>query len=83
MDPGGENMPLAYVLVNTEIGTDDSVLKEITKLNSVVEAHQVYGVYDIVVKVYTDSMKNLKEVVTWNIRKISNVKSTFTLIGMD
>jgi hypothetical protein len=37
-------MPLAYVLVNTEIGTDDSVLKEITKLNSVVEAHQVYGV---------------------------------------
>jgi DNA-binding Lrp family transcriptional regulator len=83
MDPGGENMPLAYVLVNTELGTDDSVLKEITKLNSVVEAHQVYGVYDIVVKVYTDSMKNLKEVVTWNIRKISNVKSTFTLIGMD
>lgn len=76
-------MPLAYVLVNTEIGTDDIVLKEITKLNGVVEAHQVYGVYDIVVKVYTDSMKHLKEVVTWNIRKISNVTSTFTLIGMD
>ena len=76
-------MPLAYVLVNTEIGTDDSVLKEITKLNCVVEAHQVYGVYDIVVKVYTDSMKHLKEVVAWNIQKISNVKSTFTLIGMD
>jgi DNA-binding Lrp family transcriptional regulator len=76
-------MPLAYVLVNTEIGTDNTVLKEITKLNSVVEAHQVYGVYDIVVKVYTDSMKHLKEVVTWNIRKIANVKSTFTLIGMD
>jgi DNA-binding Lrp family transcriptional regulator len=76
-------MPLAYVLVNTEIGTDDAVIKEIVKLNSVVEAHQVYGVYDIVVKVHTDSMKILKEVVTWNIRKISNVKSTFTLIGMD
>jgi DNA-binding Lrp family transcriptional regulator len=76
-------MPLAYVLVNTEIGTDEAVIKEIVKLNSVVEAHQVYGVYDIVVKVRTDSMKILKEVVTWNIRKISNVKSTFTLIGMD
>ena len=83
MNPGEEYMPLAYVLVNTEIGTDNIVLKEITKLNSVVEAHQVYGVYDIVVKVYTDSMKHLKEVVTWNIQKIANVKSTFTLIGMD
>jgi DNA-binding Lrp family transcriptional regulator len=80
---GDVTLPLAYVLVNTEIGTDDAVLKEITKLNSVVEAHQVYGVYDIVVKVYTESMKTLKEVVTWNIRKISNVKSTFTLIGMN
>jgi DNA-binding Lrp family transcriptional regulator len=83
MNPGEEYMPLAYVLVNTEIGTDNIVLKEITKLNSVVEAHQVYGVYDIVVKVYTDSMKHLKEVVTWNIGKMANVESTFTLIGMD
>ncbi len=76
-------MTLAYVLVNTEIGADEVVLKEITKLNSVSEAHQVYGIYDIVVKVHTDSMKTLKEDVTWSIRKISHVKSTFTLIGMD
>ena len=41
-------MPSAYVLINTEIGFEDSVLKELKKISNIKEAYVSYGVYDII-----------------------------------
>ena len=75
-------MPLAYVLVNAEIGADDEALAAIKKIPNVKEAYLVYGVYDIVAKVEAESLSKLKEVVTSRIRRLDKVRSTLTMIVM-
>ncbi|MEM3807420.1 MAG: Lrp/AsnC ligand binding domain-containing protein, partial [Nitrososphaerota archaeon] len=49
-------MPIAFVLINTEIGAEEEVVKQIKKLPAVKEAYLVYGVYDIVAKVEAETM---------------------------
>jgi len=77
------NMPLSFVLINAEIGSEDEVLKELRKLPNVKESYVVYGVYDIVAKVEAESMDKLKEVVTWKIRRLDKVRSTLTMIVVE
>jgi len=76
-------MPLSFVLINAEIGSEDEVLKELRKLPNVKESYVVYGVYDIVAKVEAESMDKLKEVVTWKIRRLDKVRSTLTMIVVE
>ena len=73
-------MPTAFVLVNTEIGSENEVLTALKKVDGVQEAHSVYGVYDIVAKIQADSIDKLKEIVTWHIRRLDKVRSTLTMI---
>jgi DNA-binding Lrp family transcriptional regulator len=76
-------MPLAFVLINAEIGSEDEVVSELRKIGNVKESYVVYGVYDIVAKVEADSMDKLKEVVTWKIRRLEKVRSTLTMIVVE
>jgi DNA-binding Lrp family transcriptional regulator len=76
-------MPTAFVLINTEIGSESDVLKELKKVEGVEEASAVYGVYDIVARVKADTMDKLKEIVTWRIRRLDKVRSTLTMIVVE
>jgi len=73
-------MPSAFVLINVETGSEDKVLKQIRDIVDVKEAYVSYGVYDLIVKVKSASMDDLKEIVTYKIRSINNVRSTLTLM---
>ena len=74
---------MAYVLINTEIGSESEVLDAVQKIKNVREAYAVYGVYDIVVKIEAETMNKLKETVTWEIRRLNNVRSTLTMIAIE
>jgi DNA-binding Lrp family transcriptional regulator len=76
-------MPTAFVLINTEIGSENDVLKELKKVDGVDEACAVYGVYDIVARVKASTMDKLKEIVTWRIRRLDKVRSTLTMIVIE
>ncbi|MEM2122730.1 MAG: Lrp/AsnC ligand binding domain-containing protein [Candidatus Bathyarchaeia archaeon] len=76
-------MPQAFVLINSEIGAEEELLKELREIENVKEAYSVYGVYDIVVRVEADTMERLKEIVTWRIRRLDKVRSTLTMIVME
>lgn len=76
-------MPTAFVLVNTELGSETDVLHEMRKVEGVHEAFAVYGTYDIVAKVRADTMELLKEIVTVRIRKVNNVRATLTLMSSE
>jgi DNA-binding Lrp family transcriptional regulator len=76
-------MPKAFVLMNAELGSEDSLVSELKKLDSVKEVYQVYGVYDIVAQVEADTMDKVKETITWKLRKLNGVKSTLTMIVME
>ena len=73
-------MATAYVLVNCDVGFDAEIINEIKQLEDVKEVHGVFGAYDILVKVESDSVEHLKDVITWKIRKLNRVRSTLTLI---
>lgn len=73
-------MPLAIVLINADIGSEDEVVKELRKIGNVKESYTVYGVYDIVAKVEAETMDKLKEIVTWKIRRLDRVRSTLTML---
>ena len=40
-------MPLAFVLINTEMGSMEETLKALNKISNVKEAYMVYGSYDL------------------------------------
>jgi DNA-binding Lrp family transcriptional regulator len=76
-------MPSAYVLFNVSAGSENLVLEELRNIAEVQEAYFSYGVYDLVVKIKTDSMEQLKELVSHRLRAITDVKSTLTLIHVE
>jgi DNA-binding Lrp family transcriptional regulator len=73
-------MPTAYILINYEIGTEDKILNRLKDLSGVVEVSEVNGIYDIIVKITSDSLGNIKETITKHIRTIKTIRSTMTLI---
>ncbi len=76
-------MPMAFVLINAEIGSEEEVLKELNKVEGVVESFVVYGVYDVVAKIKADTMDKLKDIVTWHVRRLNKVRSTLTMIVVE
>jgi DNA-binding Lrp family transcriptional regulator len=76
-------MPSAFVLINTESGSEDYVLKQIRAIGDVKEAYVSYGVYDLVVKVRANTMDELKEIVSYKIRSLDKVRSTLTLMMVE
>ncbi|MFW6110739.1 MAG: Lrp/AsnC family transcriptional regulator [Thermoproteota archaeon] len=76
-------MPTAFVLINTEIGSEAEVWEELKEVEGVKDAFTVYGVYDIIARVRADTMDNLKEIVTWRIRRLDKVRSTLTMIVVE
>ena len=58
------------------------VLKKIKAIEGVKEAEIVYGVFDIIVKVKTETMEQLKQIITFKIRMLPNVLTTNTLLAV-
>ena len=71
----------AFVLINAELGTD--IVDDLKAIPEVKQVYGVYGVYDYVVRLEADTMEQLKDIVTNQIRRLKNVKSTLTMIVID
>lgn len=56
------------------------MLKDLTAIPEVKEAHMVYGVYDIIARIETGTMQDLKDTISWKIRRLDKVRSTLTMI---
>jgi len=76
-------MNLAYVLINTDMGSEEKVTNELNKIEEVREVYGVYGVYDLVVRIEAETMEKLKEAISESIRTLENVRSTLTMIVVD
>ena len=76
----GKILAKAFILVNVEIGADVEVLNELGLIPEIIEAHRVYGVYDIIAVVETSTMQELKDAIGFKIRSLDRVHSTMTMI---
>jgi len=76
-------MSIAYVFVNCDLGSEEQIINELKQLEDVKEAHGVFGVYDILVKLESANVENLRDIITWKIRKLKRVRSTLTLMVVE
>ena len=76
-------MATAYVLINCELGSEESIIQELKNLDGVIEVHGTFGAYDILAKIESSTTEDLRETITWKIRKIEQIRSTLTLMGIE
>jgi len=73
-------VPTAYVLLNTEIGAEAEVVRELKKVEGVESAYNLWGVYDVIASIKADSMDGLSEIINKKIERIRKVHSKLTMI---
>ena len=73
-------MPTAFVFINTVPASMQEVLDKVKAIELVKEAEMLYGVFDIVAKVESETMDQLKQIVSSKIRMLPNVLATNTLL---
>lgn len=75
-------MSIAFVLINTDMGSEQEVIAELREVKVVNQVYGVYGVYDLVLRLEAESLDEIKTAISQNIRTIKGVKSTLTMIVM-
>ncbi len=73
-------MTIAYVLINCDLGAEESIIEELKKLEQVKEVFETVGTHDLMAKLESEHLEKLREIITWNIQKIDKVRSTVTLV---
>lgn len=76
-------MPVAFVLINAEVGKIREILTELRKIEGVAEAYSVAGPYDIVVKLQAEKFEKVAEGVTQKLHKLGGIKNTVTLFAFE
>ena len=78
-------MPTAFVMVNCdlEIESEQKAINKLKNVQGVIDVNEVTGVYDIVVKITSDTLESLKEIIIRDIRTIDVIRSTMTLIVIE
>ena len=81
-------MPTSYILINSDLGTDESIIVKIKEIlanekDIQYEIQGVYGVFDIVLKLSSDDIDTLRSTITNKIRKITSVQSTLTMMVIE
>lgn len=72
-------MPAAFVLLNCTENNEKDVISRLKKIHQVTETQCITGPYDVLIKVESSTLEDLNETITWKIRKIKNVRSTYIL----
>ena len=76
-------MATAYILINCELGSEESIIQQLNNIDGVLEVHGTFGAYDILTKIESPTVEALREIITWKIRKIGQIRSTLTLMGIE
>ena len=73
-------MLTAFVLINTEIGAEFDVLEKLKNVEGVEEAHNLWGVYDIIARIKADTMDKLTFIISKKLKEIGKVNAKLTMI---
>lgn len=72
-------MILAFVMANSEPDQSEGVLERIEEIEGVEEAYRIWGIYDIIAVIKTETIEELEGIIL-HIRKVKHVLSTTTLM---
>jgi len=73
----------AYVLIKIRAGELNDVVRQLRKLDSVIEAHMTFGPYDAVAVITAKDVAGLGSLIASSIQPIPGVEQTLTCIAVD
>jgi len=73
----------AYVLVNIRTGDVKEVVKNLRRVQGVVEANMTFGPYDAVAVIETDDINGVGAILANEIQPIPGVLETLTCLAVD
>ena len=76
-------MPEAFVLVKTEPSHERDVYLALTSHNAVKEVHALYGEFDLLAHVSSESAKTLTTLLMKEFRTIEGIRDTQPLIAVE
>ena len=71
---------IAYVLVSLKHSDEKKVQTQLQKLKEIIDVHILFGEWDLMAKIEVSSPEELGTFVMENIRSLSEVKLTSTMI---
>lgn len=72
-------MTVAYVMMKCDLGAEEATMEKLNEMEEVLWVDQIYGAYDLIIKVETGNIEKMKEFLLWNIQKMQKVRSTLTV----
>ncbi len=75
-------MVVGVCMINVELGKENAVRKEISRIDGIRELLHLFGEYDFIAILETDGLKALNDTVD-TIRTLKGVTTTKTIIGAE
>ncbi|QMU72363.1 Lrp/AsnC family transcriptional regulator [Streptacidiphilus sp. P02-A3a] len=71
-------MVKAYILIQTEVGKATAVAELISEIAGVIQAEDVTGPYDVIVRAEADTVDDLGRLVVARIQQVEGITRTLT-----
>ncbi|MEU3651351.1 Lrp/AsnC ligand binding domain-containing protein [Streptomyces sp. NPDC032161] len=71
-------MVQAYILIQTEVGKASTVAETISSVPGVIQAEDVTGPYDVIVRAQADTVDELGRMVVAKIQQVEGITRTLT-----
>jgi DNA-binding Lrp family transcriptional regulator len=68
----------AYILIQTEVGKASTVAEAIGKLAGVIQAEDVTGPYDVIVRAQAETVDELGRMVVAKVQQVDGITRTLT-----
>jgi len=68
----------AYILIQTEVGKASAVAEVISKIDGVIQAEDVTGPYDVIVRAQADTVDELGRLVVAKVQQADGITRTLT-----
>jgi len=79
----GTNESEIYMLINTKYGKKRKVSQKLAKFHQVERVHELYGQFDILIKIKEATNKAIEDFIQKSIRSIGEIEDTETLVVAD
>ncbi|MFG2297301.1 Lrp/AsnC family transcriptional regulator [Streptomyces sp. NPDC048603] len=71
-------MVQAYILIQTEVGKASIVAESIAEIPGVIQAEDVTGPYDVIVRAQADTVDELGRMVVARVQQVEGITRTLT-----
>ncbi|PHY08889.1 MAG: transcriptional regulator [Nitrosarchaeum sp.] len=76
-------MTIAYVLINCELGAEESIMEKLKEIEQAKEVFGTIGTHDMMVKLDAENFEKVRDIVSRNIQKIEKIRTISTLVKKD